>query len=139
MSNNQDKPDWVQVGDNTLHGAIDYWTGRASRLAAENEALRAERDEMLSLIYEAREVTKESIEEIQRLNKGNEALRVERDNAVMRLNRLQCALDAVSVTHIKAQGARELLNRATAAPNFSSTVVRVDLMQKIIGRMEKLK
>ena len=36
----------------------------------------------------------------------------------------------------KAAGAAELLQRATKAPGFSGSVVRVDVLQKIISRME---
>lgn len=31
---NQIEPDWVRVGDGTLHGAIDYWQDRAERAEA---------------------------------------------------------------------------------------------------------
>lgn len=31
----EEQPMWVQVGDNTLHGAIDYWQERA--IKAENQ------------------------------------------------------------------------------------------------------
>lgn len=43
---------------------------------------------------------------------------------------------ARAIAHIKAAGASEALLRAMKAPSFSPTVVRVDVMQKIIGRME---
>lgn len=43
---------------------------------------------------------------------------------------------AKGLAHIKAQGAREALQRAMQKPNFSDTVVRVDLMREIIEKME---
>lgn len=43
---------------------------------------------------------------------------------------------AKAIAHIKAAGAAELLRCATEAPGFSGTVVRVDVLEKIVGRME---
>lgn len=43
---------------------------------------------------------------------------------------------AKAIAHIKASGAAELLRCATEAPGFSGTVVRVDVLEKIAGRME---
>lgn len=38
---NKIEPDWVRVGDGTLHGAIDYWQERAAKAEAEVKQLKS--------------------------------------------------------------------------------------------------
>lgn len=137
-----DTPDWAQVGDNTLHGAIDHWQGEAARLKAENEALRVERDELAAHA----ERLKNHMLGLQQSSDGVSGLHLNGDLAtwdeLMEGGRFEEWLlpftetPSQSLAHIRAAGAREALERAMQSKGFSDTVVRVDLMREIIEQME---
>lgn len=139
-----------------LTESLDHWHGEAARLKAENESLRVERDGLSARVDSLESAIRFTLDNPPEYHDQGMGCGLEDRNITDRYEAMaygwgkaidryaECLppddlLDetpAQSLAHIKAQGAREALQRAMQTPGFSDTVVRVDLMREIIEKME---